>query len=270
VCVQGARQCARGSPAVGRLDTSVLERSGAPMSLTTTSCPRAAHWWPSCARPTLERKMLSPSGESGPEWREPDSNGGTTDFQSCGPGAQVRTICRRFRPSRRSRSLPDFLGTCGRFSDVTADERRRRPFRGGSAHVGAPTSADRWWLSGAGTPPAVAVRVLPAPACGEGGRPRGGRASRRVSPTERRTRAPAFSAATNRNAVTAPRFPGEDARAFAVCAAVSTHRSATSVPPPSPPKNVRIAGQSASATTLWESGRSWRRIRAGPGLSSRR
>jgi hypothetical protein len=84
-------------------------------------------------------RRLEPSGR-GPRsrpgclirgaWRDPDSN--RHDFQSCCPGARVRRFAASSEPFRRSRARPDFLATCGRFSDVTADGRPRRPFRRGA------------------------------------------------------------------------------------------------------------------------------------------
>jgi hypothetical protein len=128
----------------------------------------------SCAGDTGSTKLLPATRESSHdggfrrlEMRDPDSNRGHHDFQSRWPAAQVMAICRRFRPFRRSRARPDFLATGGRFSDVTADERPRRPFRRGAQGRGTPARANRWWLSPYGcTWPAVTAGPG-GPACGE-------------------------------------------------------------------------------------------------------
>jgi hypothetical protein len=67
---------------------------------------------------------------------------------------------------------------CDRFSDVTADERPRRPFRGGIGHTGEPMSASRWRrTSWSRRRP---CRCVPAaPACGEPASARAVRVCRR-------------------------------------------------------------------------------------------
>ena len=83
------------------------------------------------APPTRESR--SDAGVRPSEWRDPDSNRGHHDFQSCSPIAQVRWICRALLPIWRSTPRPDFLGFCVCFPGVTADATTRRPFHAAPA-----------------------------------------------------------------------------------------------------------------------------------------
>ena len=69
------------------------------------------------------------SWQAVPEWRDPDSNRGHHDFQSCSPMPQVRPIYGEYPADRTMPGSPAFRGFCVRFSGVTADGGTRRPFR---------------------------------------------------------------------------------------------------------------------------------------------
>jgi hypothetical protein len=62
-------------------------------------------------------------------WRDPDSNWGHHDFQSCSGAIQVLRICGRNARLRSARALPGFSRLSGRFLDVTAHGDPRWPFR---------------------------------------------------------------------------------------------------------------------------------------------
>jgi hypothetical protein len=75
------------------------------------------------------RKQENPAGMRDCEWRDPDSNRGHHDFQSCCAAARVRRICRRFPWIWHRLAVSDFLGFCGSFTTVRADGAAGRPFR---------------------------------------------------------------------------------------------------------------------------------------------
>ena len=74
-------------------------------------------------------------------WRDPDSNRGHHDFQSCFSAAQVRGICRELVPFRTHHGSPCFGGLCARSSGVTADGWARRPFRREASRLEEPSGA---------------------------------------------------------------------------------------------------------------------------------
>ena len=75
------------------------------------------------------QKIPRPCGILALRWRDPDSNRGHHDFQSCGAGSEVWPICREFlRPGGVS-PVPGFPGFCVRFSGVTAHGGARLSFR---------------------------------------------------------------------------------------------------------------------------------------------
>jgi hypothetical protein len=76
-----------------------------------------------------ERKSRSNARFQRLRWRDPDSNRGHHDFQSCSPDARIRRIWRGLASSSPPRTCPGFLRFCVRSTDVTADDACRRPFR---------------------------------------------------------------------------------------------------------------------------------------------
>jgi hypothetical protein len=62
-------------------------------------------------------------------WRDPDSNRGHHDFQSCGPAIWILLISREFRSFSQGLRSPRFPGLCVRLPGVTADGPVRMPFR---------------------------------------------------------------------------------------------------------------------------------------------
>ena len=97
------------------------------------------------SRPTHRKQRdLAAIWRSG-RWRDPDSNRGHHDFQSCGPALEIRRICREFSPPQRRLARPDFPGLCARFPDVTAHGAVRGPFRragSSSKSIGSSTGND--------------------------------------------------------------------------------------------------------------------------------